>query len=47
MKGKLPCVSAMLQSLKFEAVKEHHIAQMKNQEGAFEQKWGKLAMLAI
>ena len=47
MKGKLPCASAMLQSLKLEAVKEHHIAQMKNQECMFEQKWGKLAMLAV
>ena len=26
---------------------ERHIAQMKNQECTFEQKWGKLAVLAV
>ena len=47
MKGILKWVSAMVQTLKPEAAKEFHTARMKNQECAFEQKWCRLAVLAV
>lgn len=41
-----PCLQAILQSLKLEAIKELHIARSNHKECTFEQKWGELKKIA-